>query len=98
MSPTIDVWITPDLALMLCPEPTGSDDRIFIDQIWPLFQQHTDEIDGRKFRWAISSELVETILRGEEYPWSAVEQVPWVRTSHILTQRPIETWFQDAAG
>ncbi len=80
MSLTIDVWITPDLALLLCPEPAGPDDREFMNQIWPLFQQHTDYISEHKFRWAISSELVETILRSDEYPWSALPTAPWLMT------------------
>lgn len=73
-----DVYVVPDLTLLICPPSATGYDKQFFEIHWPHFLRHDQKIRTYALRWALSPSLISHMMG--EVPWRLVRQVPDVRT------------------
>jgi len=83
-----EVWIAPDIALLVCPPIQNAHDTNFLDHYWRFFLKHRDkigELQDHRFAWISSDALIVNILG--QFPWTDYDRVPWVRDLMVDFER-----------
>ncbi|MBA2677741.1 MAG: hypothetical protein H0U76_05020, partial [Ktedonobacteraceae bacterium] len=89
--PAPEVWVVPDIALLVCHPMRDAHDTTFLDYYWRFFLDHTtkvDQLSKHNFSWLLSDELINYVLA----------QPPWVEHLNVPQMLDMYLFFADFVG
>ncbi len=86
-----EVWVVPDVALLVCPPIRDAHDTTFLDYYWRFFLDHTTKVEKlseHNFAWLMSDELINYVL----------SQPPWVEQLNLPQMLDMYVFFAEFVG